>query len=205
MEPGTALPSEAELSSEFDVSVRVIRDALRTLTNQGIVETRQGKRATVAHLRPVAVEEYFQFAVSLGNGAVEELLDLRLAIETQAARAAAANITPERVAELRKLYDEIVAAGDDLDKRANADVALHRAIALASGNRFFSGILEALDAALRDERGRGARLLDSHDLTNRQHKDLVDALAAHDPDGAERAMVVILRRARQLFVTGLPA
>lgn len=199
LKPGTLLPSEADLADEFDVSLRVVRDALRTLTNQGIVETRQGKRAVVANLRPVAVEDYFQFVISSGAGAVEDLLDLRLAIETQTARAAATNITSKQVEELRDLLNAVIATGDDLRERAAVDVAFHRAIARASGNGFFSGILEALDGALRDERDKGAHLPGSHDLTNAQHMALLEAIEAHDPDAAEQAMRVILIRARELF------
>jgi DNA-binding FadR family transcriptional regulator len=199
LEPGTSMPSEAELADEFDVSLRIVRDAMRTLTNQGIIETRQGKRAMVANLRPVAVEDYFQFVLSSGAGAIEDLLDLRLAVETQAARVAATNVTPEQVEELRDLLDAVIAAGDDFRERAAADVEFHQAIARASGNQFFSGILEALDGALRDERGKGARLPRSHDLTNAQHVAVLEAIEARDPEAAERAMRVILVRARQLF------
>lgn len=197
--PGTSLPSEAALAQEFDVSVRVVRDALRLLTTQGIVETRQGKRAVVGSLRPVAIEQFFKFAVSAATDATRELLDVRLALETLVAAEAARRITPDELAELRGLLDAVRAAGDDLEARAPADVAFHRAIARASKNRFCIGILEALGEVLEDERKRGGKLPASHEETDAQHEALYQALADHDVAGAERAMLAILERARSFF------
>ena len=201
--PGTALPSESALAREFGVSVRVVRDALRMLSNQGIVETRQGKRAVVGNLRPVAMEQYFEFVVSTTTDGLAELLDVRLALETQAAAAAARNASDEEIAELRRLLDAVLAAGDDVAVRAPADVEFHRAIARASRNRFFVGILDALREALEDERKRGGTLPGSHDETNAQHEALLAAVERRDPAAAEQAMRAILERARQYF--GTPA
>lgn len=197
--PGTSLPSEAALAREFDVSVRVVRDALRLLSTQGIVETRQGKRAVVGSLRPVAIEQFFKFAVSAATDATRELLDVRLALETLVAAEAARRITSDELAELRLLLDAVRAAGDDLEARAPADVAFHRAIARFSKNRFCIGILEALGEVLEDERKRGGTLPGSHEETDAQHEALYQALANHDAAGAERAMVAILERARSFF------
>jgi GntR family transcriptional regulator, transcriptional repressor for pyruvate dehydrogenase complex len=203
--PGTPLPSEASLAEEFDVSLRVVRDALRALTNQGIVETRQGKRAVVGTLRPVAVGEYFQFVVSSADDAIGELLDLRLALETQAARAAAKRATTEELVGIRRMFEALVAAGDDLEQRAPADVAFHRAIAEASGNRFFVGILDALADVFEDERRRGGQLPGSHEETNAQHEALVAALEARNAELAEERTRLILLRAREYFDAPQPS
>ena len=99
---GDALPSEAELADRFNVSVRVIRDALRTLSNQGIIETSQGKRAVVSDLRPSAVEAYFKFAASNDQDAIGELFDVRIALESRAARLAAEHATDDDLHRIRE-------------------------------------------------------------------------------------------------------
>lgn len=200
---GDPLPSESELAGRYGVSQRVVRDALRTLTNQGVVETHQGKRATVSGLRPVAVEDYFRLAVDANEEAIDDLLELRLAMETKAAGLAAIRATTEEITELRKIMTELAAAEDDLTRRVELDMAFHDTIARASRNRFFKAILDALAEALTAERHRGGQLTEAagltHAETNTQHQALLLALEARDPQLAEQCMRAILERARQRF------
>ncbi|GAA0992275.1 FadR/GntR family transcriptional regulator [Acrocarpospora macrocephala] len=200
---GDPLPSESDLANRYGVSQRVVRDALRTLTNQGVVETRQGKRATVSGLRPVAVEDYFRLAVDAHEEAIDELLELRLAIETKAAGLAATRATAVEIAELRTVMAQLNDAEDDLTRRVELDMAFHSAIARASRNRFFQSILDALAEALTAERHRGGQLTEAagltHAETNTQHQALLLALEARDAQLAEQCMRAILERARHYF------
>ncbi|MFC7716086.1 FadR/GntR family transcriptional regulator [Nonomuraea recticatena] len=91
---GDELPSEAKLAEEYGVSQRIVRDALRALSQQGVIRTRQGKRAVVSELRPVAVHSYFKLAMEADGSAIDELIELRLALETKAAGLAATRISP---------------------------------------------------------------------------------------------------------------
>ncbi|MGW3955499.1 FadR/GntR family transcriptional regulator [Streptomyces sp. NPDC004752] len=200
---GDPLPSESDLAGRYGVSQRVVRDALRTLTNQGLVETRQGKRATVSGLRPVAVEDYFRLAMHADSDAIDDLLELRLAIETKAAGLAAARGSAEELARLRTIMAELSEAEDDLTRRVELDMAFHDTIARASGNRFFQSILDALGEALTAERHRGGHLTEAagltHAETNTQHQALLLALEARDAQLAEQCMRAILERARHYF------
>ncbi|WP_283137107.1 FadR/GntR family transcriptional regulator [Rhizohabitans arisaemae] len=200
---GDPLPSESDLAARYGVSQRVVRDALRTLANQGVVATHQGKRATVSSLRPVAVEDYFRLAVDVDQDAIDELLELRLAIETKAAGLAATRSTVEEIAELRIIMAQLSEAEDDLTRRVELDMAFHDKIAHASRNRFFQSILDALAEALTAERHRGGELTEAagltHAETNTQHQALLLALEARDTQLAEQCMRAILERARQHF------
>lgn len=200
---GEPLPSESAMAQQFGVSQRVVRDALRTLHNQGVIKTQQGKRAVVSELTPVAMEDYFKFAVQADLGSNEELLELRLLLEVRVAGLAAARATDEDIATMRALLRELKDTGTDLARRVPADLALHDAIAGASRNRFFQAILEALSQAMAEERRRGGEITQAagstHDDTNRQHEALVEAIAARDPDRAAEAARVIVDRARQVF------
>lgn len=200
---GAPLPSEAKLAEEFGVSQRVIRDALRTLNNEGIVETGQGRHATVGDFHPVAVENYFKFAVDADGESIGELMDLRLALEPVAARLAARHATEEERTEMRRLLDELESTGTDLERRVPADLALHDLLARASHNRFIHGILSALDRTLTEERRRGAELVAStgrdHADSDTQHAALVLAVAGGDADAAEAHARAIVQRARTYF------
>jgi DNA-binding FadR family transcriptional regulator len=204
MVEGDLLPSEANLAEEFNISQRVVRDALRTLSSQGVVQTRQGKRALIGKLRPVAVKDYFRVAAESEGGAVHELMELRLVLEPKAAELAAERATEEDLTSLREQMEEMTAPDLDLRQRVAADMAFHNTITRASGNRFFHAILDALSEALADERQRGGELTESagltnHAETNAHHQALLDALEQRDGSLAAERMRVILSRAQHYF------
>lgn len=205
---GDPLPSEAELADEYDVSQRVVRDALRALSQQGVIQTRQGKRAVVSELRPVAVYSYFRFALESDDGAVDDLLELRLALETNAARLAALRLTEDDLGELRRLQSEIRGLGDDRARRARLDLQFHTVIVRAAGNRFFDAILDVLGDVLFTVREKGVAIADhsGHVRAESQseHEAILDALAARDTARAEQAMRMHLENVQRRFQDPLP-
>ena len=95
MEVGDPLPSEQALSEMFGVSKRVVREALRALTAQGVVQTSQGKRAVIGDTSPVAIEAYFRFMQRMDWESIAELYELREVIEVAATVLAARRATDE--------------------------------------------------------------------------------------------------------------
>lgn len=203
LEEGDELPSESKLAEQFGVSGRVVRDALRRLDNQGVVETRQGKWAVVSGLRPIAVQNYFTIALEADALSLEELLELRLLLEVPAARLAAERATREDITKVKRLLLDLEQSGTELDARVPADIELHDAIAELSGNRFVHGILHSLSHALSEERRRGGELRQAggsnHADSDESHQRLVAAIEAGDPDAAEAAARAIVTRAQAEF------
>lgn len=204
LRPGDELPSEAELAERFGVSQRVVRDALRTLDSEGIIATRQGKRAIVRDFKPVAIGNYLRFVLDGDSSAMEELMDLRALLEGHAAKLSAQRATPPQVARMRRTVQAIAESGDDLPTRVPADLDLHEQIAQASGNRFIHGMLSALADILAEERRRGAEITQSagvgHAETDTQHAALVQAIADGEGDLAARHAMEIVERARTYLV-----
>jgi GntR family transcriptional repressor for pyruvate dehydrogenase complex len=203
---GDALPSEGALADEHGVSQRVVRDALRLLSQQGVIRTQQGKRAVVSDLRPVAVYGYFKLVAASDMVAIGELIELRQALETKAAGLAAARMNPDTIERLRKILDEIEACGDDRPRRVALDFTLHGEIVRASGNRFFRAIYDALADALTSERARGAAVTESaggdHEESDAEHRAIVHALSSGDGVFAEKAMSAHLDAVERRFKGG---
>lgn len=203
LQSGAPLPSEAQLAGEFGVSQRVVRDALRTLHQEGIIETRQGKRAVVSDLHPVAVENYFKFALDSDTRAVSELMELRLVLESLAARLAADQATDDERREMQAMLTALATTGSDLERRVPADLALHEVVARASHNRFIYGILRALDNTLAEERRKGGELVESagldHHEADHQHDALITAVVNGEAEVAERCARAIVESARDHF------
>jgi DNA-binding GntR family transcriptional regulator len=121
---------------------------------------------------------------------VRDLYTLRQLIEPYAAARAAEAMTDEAIATLRAIDRDMsgVADGDAraYSRFAEADAALHRLIATASGNRLIADTIERLHAHLHIFRALYATNA-PHEAA-REHRAIIDALVAHDPAAAEQAV-----------------
>ena len=143
LEPGARLPTELELMKAMGVSRTVVREAVAALRAEGLVTTRQGSGAFVAadaSRVPFRIDP--EGLSSIGD--VLEVMELRLAIEVEAAALAAERITPERLVPIGRALRDIEAAILRGEGAINEDFAFHRAIAEASGNPRFAQLLEFL-------------------------------------------------------------
>lgn len=189
MRPGDWLGTESELAERFGVSRLTVRDAVRTLEAQGIVEVKVGAGGglRIADSDPDHFSEALAVQVHLLDVSWEEIAEAMRAVEPQAAQLAAERRTDDDLALLRKLLDEQHAAVGDAHRFNNAASDFHLAVAEASGNR-------ALHVAARALRRTHDRLLEPvataavarHVATS--HQALLDAVAAGDGERAHQLM-----------------
>jgi DNA-binding GntR family transcriptional regulator len=168
--PGERLRSDA-LANELRVSRTPVREALRKLEAEGLVE-HSGSRLVVR---------------ALSEQDLTELFYVREALEGMAARLAAENATPSEIAEIRELLDdmEAVRRRGALDALRQLTGEFHQSVARASHNNRLAQALTALLDNVRKIQtstlfgeGRAAQAL-------QEHRDLMAAIAAHDGDCAE--------------------
>jgi GntR family transcriptional repressor for pyruvate dehydrogenase complex len=196
---GDQLPTEKGLIEEFGVSRTVVREAIANLKANGLVSTRQGIGAFVMDesLRSFRIpEEKLAIAEEL-----LEALEVRIAIESEAAALAAIRRTPEQLAAIEAACNAMDAALLRGEETVALDIAFHRSIAEATGNRHFLGLFNYLGEVLMT-RARlsvsGAQLSDTpYDAKtldaflrriSSDHRQIVDAIAAQDSDGARAAL-----------------
>ena len=184
--PGQKLPSERELTDLYNVSRPTIREAMIALEIRGLVEARHNAGVFVAAALPPPSDP-----ADLDIGAFG-LAEARKLIEGETAALAARTITDEEVATLYVLLNKIGSdyARDRLDE--SADRSFHLTIAKATRNAALLHVVETLwdlrhKAPLTREMFRRARTIGISPFLN-DHKAIVDALAARDPDAARRAM-----------------
>ncbi len=143
LQPGARLPTEQALMNALGVSRTVVREAVAALRAEGLVTTRQGAGAFVA-----SDSSRVPFRVDpAGLKSLEdvlEVMELRRAVEGEAAALAAERVTEARAAAIAKGLEAIESAIDKGESAANEDFAFHRSIALATGNSRFVQLLEVL-------------------------------------------------------------
>ena len=198
---GDPLPSEQEIARTYGTSMRVVRDALRMLSQLGVIRTQQGRRSEVANLPPVAVRQYFRLLLDSREGGLGDLLEFRRILEGASAALAAARISDLKLGELEDLLARIEGATSGQGvSRSELDVEFHSSIARAAGNSFVSAIVDALFDALTREREHGLAATestgDSHATSDAEHRAILDALASRDGETAQRLMMAHLDRVR---------
>ncbi|MBF8720131.1 FadR/GntR family transcriptional regulator [Pseudomonas guariconensis] len=196
--PGDKLPSESSIVREQGVSRTVVREALSKLQASGLVETRHGVGTFV-------LERQRQAGLHLGIETavgVRQVLELRIGIEGQAAALAALRRTDEQMRRMRQAlddYQDLAAAGDSC---IEADRRFHLLIAEATGNVYFTEVMNQLGRAMipRDridpaERA-GANLARHAYLANLEHEAILNAIRRQDPDAARAAIWLHLANSR---------
>jgi DNA-binding FadR family transcriptional regulator len=191
---GEKLPPEGELARQFGVSRTTVREALRALTAENLISKTAGTKGgsfvrTVDHQSlGVAVRDSLHHRLRLGHLRADELAMVRQYLEVPAARAAARHRSAADLAALREVVHRQRTISVDDPEVPELDSRFHRTIAAASGNR----VLAAFVAALHSETEPVHYLDLSPEVgrdTVRQHQRIVKAIAAHDPDAAEQAVV----------------
>jgi GntR family transcriptional repressor for pyruvate dehydrogenase complex len=144
---GEKLPTEQELNARFGVSRTVIREAMASLRSEGLVVSRQGSGVFVAdHRASQAFRIISDEARSLTE--IENVLQLRLAVEVEAAAIAAEKRSDEDLAQMRRWLDSMDASISAGDAAIEADFAFHRSISAATGNPYFERFMHSLGSAI---------------------------------------------------------
>ena len=192
--PGDRLPPERELAPALCVSRTTLREALRLLEGEGLLETRRGAAGGTF------VREAGQPSLAGGDlraqvRAFEDLLDFRLATECAAARLAAQRRSES---DLRLMSESLegIRRNTSMDLFRRADSAFHLAVAEAARNPM-------LQAAIEDGRAAMFAPLDLLDFevmrTNalEGHRTIIHAITLTESGAAERAMAAHIEDTRR--------
>ena len=203
--PGHKLPSEAELIDEYGVSRTVVREAVTRLRAEGLVETFQGRGSFVLAM-PEPTSFTVESAAIRTHHDVLDMIDFRVGIECEAAALAAARVDAAGADSVRAALDAFVGAAPE--NQVDADFGFHRAVAAASGNRFYLDLLDSLGPMMimlpRTRLGDAYSLTDAGHVerVRREHDNVAAAIVAGDPDIARAAMRVHLGNTRRRLDAG---
>ena len=202
--PGARLPTEQELTRAARVSRTVVREAVAALRAEGLVVTRQGVGAFVSaepQRAPFRIDpERMQSLDEVLN-----VMELRLGVEIESAGLAAERASRAQVRAIAAALDAIDRAAAGGKTAVDEDLALHRAIAEATGNAEFSRFLQFIGRHLIPRRtvsglpeqmgGRRAYLA----LIQEEHRRICQAIERRDPRGAREAMRRHLTRSLERY------
>lgn len=190
--PGERLPTETEFAESFHVSRGTIREALRMLSANNLVESSRGASGGtfVALPEPEAVAAQIGDAISLwfraGNVSLAEVDHARSVVENECVRMAALNRTEDDLAALRRAVEESRNPDLDLDEWLATDLDFHIAISRSAKN----AILELAMTAIHMVRPRtNTTLIEvlERPPVSAQHWAIYEAIRDRDPERASEA------------------
>ncbi len=175
--------TESMLSLQLKVSRTPVREAIRQLELEGLVETIPNKAIIVT---------------GITSQDIEDIYEIRISIEGLAARRAAKNITDENLERLREIVDlqEFYTNRKDMNHLVKIDGDFHETIFKASGSKTLKNILSTfhhnLKKARSDSFGKPARAK----AVLEEHKAIFEAIEASDNIRAEHHMLIHVKNAR---------
>lgn len=188
---GDALPSEGRLAEEFGVSRPIIREALKTLQGEGIIEIVTGKNAVIKPISSALLRKFFERAIAFKTASFQDLIEVRRALEIQSVMLAAERCTERDLQAMQRSVQQMAANLHKHEVFAEHDVQFHLLIASASRNPMIFHLIESIREAMRDTVLQGLQ----HRFTEEEfqqvqlrHETILQALKDHDVAQAQQAM-----------------
>lgn len=187
---GDKLPSENEIARAFSVSRPVIREALLRLQANGLIKTRQGVGSFVTDQTP---DGAIRFAAPSDVAELLRCYEARIPVEGGAASLAALHASSAQMRTIEETFNTFESELLNGNLGDNADYDFHMAIAAASGNTFFVGILQALNTAILSGMSLGLSITKSGSESRRmvvleEHRNIYLAIKDGDSQSADLAM-----------------
>lgn len=180
---GERIPNEASLADLLSVSRGTVREAVRVLVSQGLLDTRQGSGTYVrSAVDPSAALDRVK------RSGLRDQWEARAALDVEAARLAALRHTPADLGSMRQLLAERGTVADGgRDAFIDRDIAFHKSIVAASGNSAMMELYDFFTAAIT-ETVRATLDGDLPEPDQQAHAAIVDAVASRDPERAVAAV-----------------
>jgi GntR family transcriptional regulator, transcriptional repressor for pyruvate dehydrogenase complex len=201
---GDQLPNERDLAGDYGVSRTVVREAIKTLVQSGLIEVRTGEGTFVNNDTSKAFKHSLKLMMSLSESdRLSEVVEIREMLEPEIAARAAERATP---ADLESLEAAIAAMDQNLDSSADyiaADNQFHLALAVATGNHLLPGLLDSVVDLLNELRAHIFIVKGGPERGQIHHRDILKAVRNHSPERARRAMSSHLEQVKTDCAAGL--
>lgn len=192
---GERLPAERQLAAALSSSRTTVREALRSLEQNGFITRRVGSGTFVTFLPESVGDDVAEITSPL------ELIEVRLAVESHMARLATVNATAKDIERMGEVLARLESSRADANHFTKWDRQFHQLLADATHNPLMASVFRHINHvrghaqwnAMKDKILTAERI----EGYNRQHRDLYQALRTRDGDAAVGIITRHLRDARR--------
>ncbi|QQK09052.1 FadR family transcriptional regulator [Miniphocaeibacter halophilus] len=194
---GDKLPNEFELAEKFGVGRSTIREAVKLLESDGILEVRRGSGTYVINKMPKDIDPLGLSAIEDKMALAMDLADLRILLEPGIAEMAAQKATED---DIEKLYELCKIIEEKIEKDENYiedDINFHTYVAKSSKNMVVEQLIPIIDTAVMMFVNVTHKQLTEETILT--HRAVVDAISERDTIGAKTAMMMHMTYNRNLI------
>lgn len=196
---GDKLPPETDLAQKYGVSRTVLREAIASLKNEGILKSKPGRGIVVINTKNPQAFKFSDIFDTVSIDEVNYFYEMRAILESEAAALAAVRHTPEEMDEISNAFAGMEEAVKNNQSGSSEHERFNRSIAEVSHNPLLIEFLQFLYAKLHDlalelriktmtSTGRANMVLE-------EHRDILNTIAAQDEEKARRATLTHLKNA----------
>lgn len=189
LETGQKLPSEREMSAQYEVSRAVVREAIKVLNEKGLVEVKVGKGIYVTKPTKSNVTRALQRVIRSSDSTLEDMIEVREELELSAIRKVIANSDSIGMEKLRSACSLMDKEGIKVSEFVDKDAQFHLTLAKLTDNNIFylliSSFYDLIDKALFD---LSHMVPSDNEEAQVQHWTIVNALEQKDIKLSERTM-----------------
>lgn len=190
LKPGDKLPNETVLCQRLNVGRSSLREAMRALASRNIVTIRQGSGTYIASSTGIVDDPLGLSFINNKKKLIHDLMEIRFLLEPSIAALAAMHADDTEIQKIYKLCDDVEELLKAHKDHSDKDIELHTAIALSSKNivvpRLVPVIFRSIPLLIEST---GNTLCNE---TIESHREIADAIAAHDAIRAHDAMYLHL-------------
>lgn len=198
--PGNRLPGERELAERMGVSRSVVREAIRVLSDRGLVCVKSGCGTYVQEFTHKDAAASIELFLKLKHSprALQDVYEVRRMIEVEAAGLAAQRASQENLRAMEQAIAGMAAHKDDPEAYTRYDVAFHAAVAAATRNDLLAVLLSPVTDLLTEMVRVSLHAPGAAEQGLAHHRSVLNALQSGDPAEARRAMLEHIEHAHEL-------
>lgn len=198
LKPGAKIPTEVELSEMYGVGRSSVREALQHLLAIGLVE-KDKKAIFVARDVTDIISEPMNLLIGMQKISPYHLFETRLVLEVAMAGIAAQRRTQEDLDKMNEIVDDMEHA-DSVETFIEDNIRFHTAVAYASKNPLLINLFEAIKEPLAEQQNQVVVRGLARKSAIREHREIIEAIAARDSGLAEQRMDDHLRKGMEQFL-----
>lgn len=193
---GDKLPNEIILSEQLNISRTTLREAIRILVNENLLEIKRGKGTFVINDN---IDIYNLGNLNKVHTDLKDLLEVRLMVEPMAAYYAALRGTDKEIEKILSYGKEVELKILNNEDRNNEEQLFHNSIAIASHNSVLKELMPIINKSINKSVDLSKEFKKINELTIRDHQIIMDFIKNRNSEGAKSSMVVHIVNAMDVF------
>ncbi|MBS4202210.1 FadR family transcriptional regulator [Bacillus sp. FJAT-49732] len=186
--PGDRLPTEKEIIEMLGVSRTIVREALKTLQSQGIIEIKQGLGIFVKEIKIQSILRKISPFLTIDKIKFKEVIESRIILELGAIDLAINHYDIEKIKQMSFWNEALLEKAKVGEKPKKEDLNFHRSLMNATGNETFIQLSSIITEYFNMNHLEEIVDLEQYVASYKEHQSVIDSILKKDVDKAKQSM-----------------